>query len=362
MNKQSLTALVLLACFGAGFLGCVLHKDQEWSLSERRLLQQKPAVSAEALSSGTFMSDFESYSLDQFPLRETFRAIKARVQYYILNQKDNNGIYLVDGTLSKIESDLSESSVKGAADKFKALREKYFPDSAVYYGVIPDKNYYLAEENGYPHLDYERLDGILEENLPDMERIDLYDCLDADDYYRTDSHWRQEKIEAVARRIAEHLGVNVTPFADYTAHTYEGFRGVYWGQSALPLAAEDLIYLSDDILEGCTVYHVETNGTTGVYEPEKLENPDPYDVFLGGADALSVITNPNAATDRELIYFRDSFGSSLAPLLVRDYQTVTLVDLRYISSDLLDQFIDFHGQDVLFLYSPSIYNNSTLLK
>ena len=60
--------------------------------------------------------------------------------------------------------------------------------------------------------------------------------------------------------------------------------------------------------------------------------------------------------------FRDSFGSSLAPLLVRDYRTVTLVDLRYLSSQLLDQFIDFHGQDVLFLYSPSVYNNSTMLK
>lgn len=362
MKKQSLTALVLLACFGVGFLGCVLHKDGQWSYSERRLLAQKPAVSLEALDSGKFMTDFESYSLDQFPLRETFRAIKAQVQYYILRQKDNNGIYLVDGSLSKIEADLSEDSVKGAADKFKALQEKYFPDSQVYYGVIPDKNYYLAEENGYPHLDYERLDEILTENLPDMERIELYDCLEADDYYRTDSHWRQEKIEAAARRIAEHLGVHITPFEDYTAHTFEDFRGVYWGQSALLLGAEDLTYLSDDMLEDCTVYHVETNGTTGVYEPEKLENPDPYDVFLGGADALSVITNPNASTDRELIYFRDSFGSSLAPLLVRDYQTVTLVDLRYISSDLLDQFIDFHGQDVLFLYSPSIYNNSTLLK
>ena len=47
---------------------------------------------------------------------------------------------------------------------------------------------------------------------------------------------------------------------------------------------------------------------------------------------------------------------------MQDYRTVTLVDLRYFSSELLDQFIDFHGQDVLFLYSPSIYNNAALLK
>ena len=200
------------------------------------------------------------------------------------------------------------------------------------------------------------------ENLTNMERIDLYDCLDADDYYKTDSHWRQERLGAVAVRIGEHLGVSVTPMDSYDQQVFDAFRGVYWGQSALSLPAEDLIYLTNDMLDGCTVYHYETGEETGIYEVENLENPDPYDVFLGGADALLTITNPNAATDRELILFRDSFGSALAPLLVQDYRTVTLVDLRYVSSQILDQFIDFHGQDVLFLYSPSVFNNSTMLK
>lgn len=362
MNKQIITSAVLLGAFGLGFLGCLFHTDGEWSLSERRLLAQKPAVSAESLSSGKFMEDFESYSLDQFPLREAFRNLKAQVQYRILLQKDNNGIYQVGGSFSKLETELSESSVLNAAKKLNALREQYFPDSAVYYGVIPDKNYYLAEENGYPHLDYDRLDAILAEQLEDMERIDLSNCLNVEDYYKTDSHWRQERLEAVAERIGAHLGVSVAPFADYTAQAYEDFRGVYWGQSAMNLSAEPLYYLTNPLLEDCTVYHFETGTDTGVYEPEKLANRDPYDVFLGGADPLLTITNPNAKTDRELILFRDSFGSSLAPLLVQDYRTVTLVDLRYVSSQILDQFIDFHGQDVLFLYSPSVYNNSAMLK
>ena len=52
----------------------------------------------------------------------------------------------------------------------------------------------------------------------------------------------------------------------------------------------------------------------------------------------------------------------MVPLLVRDYSKVTLVDTRYLSSDLLDQFIDFHGQDVLFLYSSLILNSSSAIK
>ena len=60
--------------------------------------------------------------------------------------------------------------------------------------------------------------------------------------------------------------------------------------------------------------------------------------------------------------FRDSFGSSLAPLLVDGYAKITLVDIRYISPALLDRFIAFDDQDVLFLYSVSILNSSETIK
>ena len=98
-----------------------------------------------------------------------------------------------------------------------------------------------------------------------------------------------------------------------------------------------------------------------MYETEKLTGKDPYDVFLGGADALETLPTP-CENDRELLVFRGFIRSSLAPLLVQDYQSVTLIDLRYVSAQILEQFIDFHGQDVLFLYSPSVYNHSDMLK
>ena len=88
-------------------------------------------------------------------------------------------------------------------------------------------------------------------------------------------------------------------------------------------------------------------------------------MFLSGAAAVLTVTNPNAseaAKGRELILFRDSFGSSIAPLLIDCYETITLVDIRYIASEFLSQYVDFHGQDVLFLYSTTIINNSAMLK
>ena len=95
---------------------------------------------------------------------------------------------------------------------------------------------------------------------------------------------------------------------------------------------------------------------------EKAYGKDPYELFLSGALSLITIENPNATTDKELVIFRDSFGSSIAPLLVEGYAKITLVDIRYISSDIVGNFVDFDNQDVLFLYSTLILNNSVTLK
>lgn len=47
---------------------------------------------------------------------------------------------------------------------------------------------------------------------------------------------------------------------------------------------------------------------------------DAYNVFLGGPSALIEIENSEASNEKELIIFRDSFASSLTPLLISEYQ------------------------------------------
>ena len=45
-----------------------------------------------------------------------------------------------------------------------------------------------------------------------------------------------------------------------------------------------------------------------------------------------------------------------------DYKTVTVVDTRYIAADYVSNFVDFHGQDILMVYSTLIINSSNTLK
>ena len=99
-----------------------------------------------------------------------------------------------------------------------------------------------------------------------------------------------------------------------------------------------------------------------IYDMEKTTGNDMYEIFLGGSKSLISIENPNAKTDRELVMFRDSFGSSIAPLLAEDYAKITLVDIRYLPVERIGNYIDFKDQDVLFLYSTSVLNHSETLK
>ena len=98
-----------------------------------------------------------------------------------------------------------------------------------------------------------------------------------------------------------------------------------------------------------------------MYDKDKLSSRDLYDVFLSGPVSVLTVENPAANTDKELIVFRDSFGSSIAPLLSEGYAKITLVDIRYLRADLLERFIEFKNQDVLFLYSTSVLNHSETL-
>ena len=360
IGLAALAAVWLMLVAGAWF-----GQPEDISESERRKLAQFPEFTVDTVLGGKFMTNFEDYTLDQFPLRDTFRQLKALFHYNALMQGDNNGIYVAGGYAAELEYPLNRTSVTNAVSKLNQIYEKYLKESGskIVLSVVPDKGCYLAEENGYPAMDYAALTEQIRQGTPWAEYTDITDLLTEEDYYFTDTHWRQECIGDVAERLCEALGVAVFEEGELFQTAVERpFYGVYYGQAALPMNSETMYVLKNDILENCTVYNHETGKQAAIYDMEKLTSRDLYDVYLSGASALLTIENPAAETDRELIVFRDSFGSSLVPLLIKDYKTVTVVDIRYLATDYVGNFVDFHGQDVLMLYSTLVLNSSDTLK
>ena len=337
----------------------------EFSLTERRTLAKFPELSFNTLVSGSFMKNFENYTLDQFPLREFFRKVKAQSEIGVFNKKSNNDIIEKDGYITKIEYPLNEESLDNAAKKLNNVYEKYLKDTNtnVYFSIIPDKNYYLiGKDENYLSLDYEKLVTDITKKTSCMKYIDIFSELSIDSYYKTDSHWTQEKILPVAKKIAGEMGVELK--AQYEEISPDkSVYGVYYGQYAINSVMPDsLIALNNKYTKNAKVTDHQNNRMISVYDFSKAEGRDFYESFLGGPLSLVTIENENATTEKELIMFRDSFGSSLAPLFIEGYKKITLIDIRYIHPNMLSQFIEFDNQDVLFIYSTSVINNSETLK
>lgn len=365
MNKKKyiITTVVTVAFFLVVSVFAWVKPADEFSDSERRKLSQFPDLSFNTVVSGDFMKNFENYTLDQFPLRDKFRTFKALVALNVFNRSSNNDIYIADGYANKIEYPLDEEKVIKASEKFRYVYEKYLKetDTKQYLTVIPDKNYFLAEENGYPSVDYNKMLSIIREKTEFLQYIDITEELEIQDYYKTDTHWRQENIIDIAEKIAGEMGADIK--TEYEVKTLDNeFYGVYYGQSALPLESEEIKYLVNDTLKNCKVYDYENQKGISVYDMEKAYGKDPYEMFLGGSLSLVTIENDNSKTDKELVIFRDSFGSAIAPLFVEGYRKVTVVDIRYIHPNLLENYIEFNNQDVLFMYSTSVINNSETIK
>ena len=372
MTHRNFIKLIPIALlFGGLTLSGILLPKKEYSDTERRLLAQFPQLTADSFLSGEFATDFETYSLDQFPARDKFRSLKAFTSLYALGQKQINDFYVQDNYIVKSNFRIHDAMLSHASDRFQNIYEKYLKDTNtnIYLSIIPDKNFFLAADAKQLSMDYDALVSNIKNENSRFEYIDIFSTLDQSDYYYTDTHWKQEMLLPTADTLLSAMlkeeYQNPILAENYTINQINTpFYGVYYGQLGLPLPADTLYYLTNPTLDSCTVTAYDTGSpmVRDMYDLSKITGKDPYELFVCGSSALVTIDNPNCTTDRELVVFRDSFGSSIAPLLVDNYAKITLVDIRYIHSDFVGNFLTFENQDVLFLYSTLILNNSLSLK
>lgn len=377
MREKAVT-VVFCILIGAVFLINLVKPDEALSYSERRKLAQAPEINGEFIFSGKAQTELEAYFLDQFAFRDIFRGVKAAADLKVFQKKDNNGIYVIGHQVYKTEYPMKEKSVLNLTQKMNEIYDRYLTGSRVAAAVIPDKSEYVYGEKGYLGYEYNEMAGIFNSEL-DPEKfgyIDLLDALKPQDYYRTDLHWKQEGLGKSLFQIGDFFGVklpgasvenNLTAWeeAGYEAHSYTPFYGGYYGQAALPIRPDTLHYFTNETISQMKVENMDSAAKEEdgvIYNPARLGGIDSYEVFLSGNSPLITIDNPQGGEGRELIVFRDSFGSSIAPFLAEGYSRVTLIDLRFVGYDKIGRFVDFQGKDVLFLFSANVANNSDMIR
>lgn len=363
-NHAFLWASVFYGILGFFLASSMLLPDREFSVNERRRLHPVPQISYESLANGSFAKAFDLYVQDSIAGRDSLIRLKSWSSLRLFGALDDGGIVSKDGSLIQMQKEMDLNSLKYAASVFDRIEEKYLKDSQchVYVSIIPDKSYFLRDENNLI-MDYDAFFEQALQALPEGEQIDLSQTLRLDDYYNTDPHWRQENLIKTAQTLANAMGTSIAPTWNQT-EAMEDFKGSLAGRTSLKTNEDSLVYLWNESMKDwtLTVYDNGRPVEKPIYDSEKLESLDPYTFYLQGNSGLAVLENPNSQSDKELIVFRDSFGSAIAPLLADGYRKVTLVDLRNFPSWRLGQEITFTDQDVLFLYSVTVLNASETLK
>lgn len=361
--KNKITTISFVSFIFLFLILNIFIKDNDISNEERRKLAKFPEITISNILNGEFNEDFEKYTLDQFPFRNGFRSIKANYNYYILQKLDNNDIYIDNDKIFKVEYKTDTKSINNFINNINNIISKTSSENKIYSLIIPDKNYYL-DNKLFLKIDYDTIYNEINK-LNNTTNIDIRDTLNINDYYNTDTHWKQENLKKVIKVLDNYMNFNYKDI-DYKINIYDKFYGVYYSQAALKKKPDTLKYLTNEILDNATVDYLENKGLNKIYNTNKLTTFDSYEVFLDGASSFITITNndynENELNNKELIVFRDSFGSSLIPLLVPYYSKITVIDIRYITSKNYLNMIEFNNQDILFLYNTLIVNNSFTLK
>lgn len=79
--------------------------------------------------------------------------------------------------------------------------------------------------------------------------------------------------------------------------------------------------------------------------------------FLLGDNGYTVINVPENPQDMTCLVIKDSYGNAFVPYLTEHYGNIIVIDLRYITIDLYEQFKDAGLTDIIFMISTSSANN-----
>lgn len=253
---------------------------------------------------------------------------------------------------------LRESGVELTAKKIERLANEY-SQNKVFYSVIPSKSYFINDSLKNP-FDYEKMLGILKNNITKAEYIDVFDTLSLTDYYLTDPHFKQDKIGNLISTLGSKLGFNID-ISKNTPVKVENFIGQHKAKVS-DIKPEEMYYLTNSHIDNATVENIMGDPFNKVYNVDKLSTDSPYDLFLSGPSPITRIKNPNVEEGKRLIVFNDSYSCTVAPMLIENYNEIVLIDLRYVASSLIKNYVEIGNSDILFLYNEQIVNNGEMLK
>ncbi len=347
---------IMFLCFVPVWM--LVCRDKSFSEKENRRLASFPKLTWDSLTSGAFMKDTETYLSDQFPLRDAAVSLKTTA-LRMTGQRKINGVYIAkDGYLIAEEAEYDSSRLDALVTSVNSFADSISNVSKVSMMLVPnsvtiyeDKLPYKADSGQQGTITHVKNE--LSENV---NFIDTYDTLaehkNIGVFYKTDHHWTTRGAYYAFLQYAQAEGID-TAAVNYDFYNVTGdFQGTQSSNSG--------VYSSRDYIEICVPHNSEgsyvvnyvenTVKSATLFDMEKLEEKDKYQVFLGG-NYSQVDISTNAGTGRNLMLIKDSYANCMIPMLTPFYDKIVVIDPRYFYDDINEVMSINKINEVLFLYN-----------
>ncbi len=339
--------------------------DREFSAVENRALKQPPAFSMAALQDGSYKKDLTSYMEDQFPFRDQMIRLKAGIEK-LLGRQENNDVYIrsTEYLMDKFNPN-SKELTKEKAEVLNAFAKAH-PAQKVSLMLVPNKIEILKDRlPPYAPTDSQAdyLDELYSQLSPDINTINLIprftDLKNNYLFFKSDHHWTQTGAFRAQEAFFE--SINMTPRLESefdVRKVAQDFLGTLTAKSGIPTNSPDELNLyvpkaPEDLVVNLTE---EQKKLTSLYQMDLVDGQDKYLVYLGGNYPVVRIST-TSTKDRRLLIIKDSYANAFVPFMTKDFNEITMVDLRYYTGDVNELVDEYLITDLLILYNINTFND-----
>ncbi len=355
----------------AGGASLLTGEDKAFSEAENRVLATMPELSVRSLKEGTFMKDFETYLTDQFIFRDRIIGMKTAVDR-IMGKTKSGGVYIgKDGYLFSVPTPFDEKKVEETADCISFFAD-INSDSEISFMMSPNSSYVYSEKLP-EHLSTADQNYLIKdtENCIQSERIDFINLSEVfiskkDEvqlFYKTDHHWTTRAANIAFEELMKRWKKDTSEVKlDYFT-VADSFQGT--------LSSKSGVTSSSDIIEICVpqgdnlTYVAEfENGekkTATLFDSDKLEHKNKYEVFTGGNYGKIVIDTTSSSKDTLLI-IKDSYANCMLSMFTPFFAKIVVVDPRYTKEKISSITEEHTFSHILFLYNLDTFLGDTSLK
>ena len=374
MKKENIYKILLIGLFAlisvavpvATIISSAQLPENAFSENENRYLEKMPEFNFDKVT-------------DRIVLREQWIGLMNDFDR-ILGKKEIKGIFTEDGRMMQSwrTSDYSVDSVNKNLAAMEKFAEKY-PKMKMYFMLAPNAQEIYSDTlpANCGAADQKLFIKNCYDSLPSITGIDVYSGLLAAKneyiYYRTDHHWT-----SYGAYIGYKSAASTMKFTAYSEdkfsieHASNEFRGTLYSKtldnSITPDTIDIYALANNEPQVKVSVYKsgAEPDSTyDSLYFREFLDVKDKYSTFLGqNVPRIDIDSEIPQENDKgSLLIIKDSYAHSLIPFLTKNYSHITVLDLRYINSDLSSIGVNLKDyENVLFMYNVITFSQDTNVK